>query len=232
MKQLNYLFVIFFISSFAFAQVGINTDDPKAMLDINGNMKVRNVQTVSGLNTDDYSILIREENTVGDDEIKGIKINDLFKNNSVYAVSKDGGWELLSLGISGTNWNRINLTGGTALGNSSLFNAGTYRVPEAGIYAISYEFQLEGGIDLGILGGKKLGILKNNAVIEEKLFDAVRVQVLSVTLAAVPVTSTAINTLVQLNEGDMITFAVETGGANLSLLTNNKVSLYIYKISY
>ncbi|SMC67985.1 hypothetical protein [Moheibacter sediminis] len=232
MKKAYYLLKIFIISSFSFGQVGINTEDPQAMLDINGNIKIRNVQTVSELNTTDYSILVREENLSGDHEIKGIKVNDLLQNSSAYAAAKNGSWNLLNLGISGTNWSKINLNGDedTKLGDPDLFNTGVYTVPETGIYSISYEFQLAGGIDLGLLGGKKLGILKNNAVIEEKLFDAVRVQVLTVTLAAVPVTSSTINTLVQLNEGDTITFAVETGGVNLSLLTSSKVSLNIYKI--
>jgi len=36
--------------------------------------------------------------------------------------------------------------------------------------------------------------------------------------------------LVELNAGETLTFAVETGGANLSLLTDNSVSLSIIKL--
>jgi hypothetical protein len=91
---------------------------------------------------------------------------------------------------------------------------------------------LAGGVDLSVLGGKRLGILKNgNTVFEQKIIDAVRVSILSVTLASVPVTSTTLEAIVPLNAGETITFAVETGNVNLSLLTDSKVSVSVYKVS-
>lgn len=151
---------------------------------------------------------------------------------TVYAT-RDGAWSLLNLGISGTNWNKINLTStDVKAGNSASFVNGVYTAPEAGIYEVNYEFQLEGGVDLSLLGSKVLGILKNGTTIyETKIFDAVRVAVLTVTLAAVPVTSSSLNTMIQLNAGETITFAVETGGVNLGLLTDGKVKISVSKIS-
>ncbi|MGE8431537.1 hypothetical protein [Chryseobacterium joostei] len=151
---------------------------------------------------------------------------------ALYA-SRDGGWSLLNLNISGTNWNKINLTStDTKTGVPTLLNNGVYTAPKSGLYEVKYEVQLEGGVDLGVLGGKKLGILKNNSTIfEQKLFDAVRVSLLNITLAAVPVTSTTLGTMIQLNAGETITFAVETGGINLTLLTDAKVSVSVHKVS-
>ncbi|WP_312992342.1 hypothetical protein [Chryseobacterium flavum] len=151
---------------------------------------------------------------------------------ALYA-SRDGAWSLIGLGISGTNWNKINLTStDTKTGVASLLNAGVYTAPKTGIYDVSFEVQLEAGVDLSVLGGKKLGVIKNGSTIfEEKIFDAVRVSLLGTTLAAVPVTSTTLNTKIQLNAGETLTFAVETGGVNLSLLTDGKASVSVYKVT-
>jgi len=151
---------------------------------------------------------------------------------AMYAM-KDGAWSLLGLGISGTNWSKIDLTTtDVKAGNSASFVNGVYTAPEAGIYEVNYEFQLEGGVDLSLLGSKVLGILKNGTTIyETKIFDAVRVSILGITLAAVPVTSTSLNTVIQLNQGETITFGVETGGINLGLLTDGKVKVSVSKIS-
>lgn len=97
---------------------------------------------------------------------------------------------------------------------------------------VNYEFQLQSGVNINLLGNKRLGLIKNGDVIQEKEFDAVRVVVAGIiNLATVPVTSTNLSSLVQLNAGDTLTFAVETGGVDLGLLTDNKVSLYVYKVA-
>ncbi len=152
---------------------------------------------------------------------------------TAFYASVDGAWSLINLGIPGTNWNKISLGSSNMItGISSLLNDGVYTAPKSGIYQIVYEVQLEGGVDLSLLGGKSLGILKNGTtVFDRKFFDAVRVSLLSITLASVPVTSTTLNTMVRLNAGETLTFAIETGGINLGLLTDSKISVNIYKIS-
>lgn len=80
-----------------------------------------------------------------------------------------------------------------------------------------------------------MGLIKNGSVLwDEKLFDGVRVSLLGVTLASVPLTSTKLTSLVQLNAGDTLTFAVNVAGllpADIVLLSSAKVNLYIYKVS-
>ncbi|WCM41297.1 hypothetical protein MG290_10045 [Flavobacterium sp. CBA20B-1] len=154
-------------------------------------------------------------------------------NNTVYSASKDGAWSLLNLNIAGQNWQKISLTGtDTKVGNNALFTNGVYTAPSAGVYIIKYEFQLKAGVDLGLLGDKKLVIIKNtNQLLEEKLFDGVRVSLLGIGLVQVPVTSTTMDTMVQLNTNETITFGVDSGGINLGLLTDGKISLYVHKIS-
>ncbi len=241
MKKLFHFLSVCFIPIFN-AQVGINTIDPKATLDINGNLIIRTVDPVSVL-TSNHTLLIRDKSTPGDNEIKEINPDVLFNgiSASVYSATKNGAFSLLELSIGGS-WYKVNLTGAsdTKLGNSALFTSGVYTAPQSGIYAVHYEFQLESGANLELLGGKKLGLIKNNTVWEEKKFDGVRVSITipplgpTITLAAVPVTSSAIQSLVSLNTGDSLTFAVNTNGllpADLGVLTNSKVNLYIYKVS-
>ncbi|HLV24600.1 MAG TPA: hypothetical protein VKY36_07475 [Moheibacter sp.] len=232
-KNLFSLMLVLGFSPLSFSQVGIGTDNPQATLDIHGNLKVRDLSEVTFV-SNDYSILMQNNSAEGDSEI--IKISsENFSNPSsgtAYSAKKAGGWSLLNLGISGTNWYKINLTGDddTRVGNPALFTEGVYTAPEDGIYMVSYEFQLEAGVNLDVLGNKRLGLIKNGTEIwEDKFFDAVRVE-LVIPLLAVPVTSSSITSIVELNEGDTLTFGVETGGVNLNLLTNNSVSVSIFKI--
>ena len=217
----------------AFSQVGIGTDDPKATLDIDGNLKVRDVPEVTTV-TDDYFILMQNNSTAGDTEIIRIS-SDNFASpaaSTAYAAESDGGWSLLDLGISGTNWNRINLSSGdTTIGDPTHFVNGTYTAPSSGVYVVNYEFQLEAGVDITLLGNKRLGLIKNGVVIEDKVFDGVRIALGSIPIATIPITSTNVNKMVMLEAGDTLTFAVETGGVDLGLLTDNKVSLYVYKVA-
>lgn len=232
MKNLLTLTLGLSIMTFSTAQVGIGTDNPQATLDINGNLKVRTINETTEL-TPDYSILMIDNSTIGDSEVIRISPAALFSgSNRTYSARKDGGWSLLNLGIAGTNWNKINITGSsdTRIGNPNLFVDGVFTAPESGIYLINYEFQLEAGVNLDVLGNKRLGLIKNvNEIWEDKFFDAVRVELI-VPLLAVPVTSTSITSLVELNAGETLTFAVETGGVDLTLLTNNEVSLSIIKL--
>lgn len=236
MKKFILIIAVFVLTNILSAQVGIGTADPKSTLDINGNLKVRNMTTVTSLNTNQTLLLRDKTSGSGDFEIKEIS-SDILNINAYYA-SKSGSWSLLDLGL-GNSWYKINLTGAndTKLGTQALFNTGVYTAPQAGIYTVSYEFQMTSGIDLDVLGGKRLGILKNGSIIwDEKYFDGIRLSVAGIiTVASVPVTSTTLSSIVQLNAGDTLTFAVNTSGVlpiNLGVLTSAKVNVHIYKISH
>lgn len=230
----NYLLIILVSGIYTSnAQVGVGTDNPQATLDVNGNLKVRGITEVPAI-TSSHSIVLRDTSVSGDNEFVEISSDNFFASgSSAYSAQKEGNWSLLDLGISGTNWNKINITGtDTKIGDPGLFTDGVFTAPQSGIYMVNYEFQMQAGVNIELLGNKKLGLIKNgNTVWDEKLFDAVRVSLLGITVAAIPVTSSSMSTLVQLNAGETLTFAVETGGIDLGLLTDNKVSLYIYKIS-
>lgn len=225
--------IMFFIllPFYMFCQIGINTPDPKATLDVNGNLKVRGLSDVANLTSSSYTILLKPTASSGDSEIKEIDADAVL---TAYSAAKTGSWQLLDFGF-GSSWYKINLTGSndTKVGKSSLFTNGVYTAQNSGIYNVNYEFQFQSGVNLEILGGKRLGILKNGTVWEDKYFDAVRVSILGVTVAAIPVTSSMANTLVYLNPGDTITFAVNTAGllpSDLAILTTSRVSLSIFRV--
>ena len=232
MKKQFYFFGLILLATLTRAQVGINTTDPKSTLDINGNLIIRNVPNVDTV-TADHTILIRDISANGEREIKEISSDRFFHSNTAYYATKNGAWSLLNLSIGG-DWKKLNLTGDsdTKLGNPELFKDGVYKASKPGIYAVSYQLQLESGVNLELLGGKKLGLLKNDEIWEEKAFDGVRLSIAFINIASLPITSSGIQSIVSLNTGDTITFAVNTNGlADLGLLTNAKVNLYVYRIS-
>lgn len=238
MKKYLLLFAILIVTNILNAQVGINTSDPKATLDINGNIKIRNIPQITSLSTN-QTILLRDTNSVtGDFEIKEISSDVLvIANANVFYGSKTGSNSLISLSLGG-GWAKVNLTGATdtKLGSPALFTEGVYTASQAGIYAVNYEYQFTAGISLELLGGKRLGLIKNATTIwDEKPFEGVRVFLLGViNLANVPLTSTKLTSLVQLNTGDTLTFAVNSPGllpVDLALLSSAKVNIYIYKVS-
>ena len=233
MKNLFSLTLGLFLTTISMAQVGIGTDNPQATLDINGNLKVRTIDEITAP-TANQGILMIDNSTGGDMEVIQISPENLFSSSSftAYSARNAGGWSLLNLGIGGTNWHKINISGAsdTRVGDPDLLVDGVFTAPESGIYLVNYEFQLVSGVNLDVLGNKRLGLIKNvNEIWEDKFFDAVRVELI-IPLLAVPVTSTSLMSLVELNAGETLTFAVETGGVDLTLLTNNEVSLSIIKL--
>lgn len=238
MKKYLLLFAIFLLTNMLNAQVGINTSDPKSTLDINGNLKIRTVTNLPSLNSN-HTVLVRDKSaTTGDFEIKEVNSDFLLVTNgnaNAYYGSKTGSNSLITLGLGG-GWAKVNLTGATdtKLGSPALFTEGVYTASQAGIYAVNYEYQFSAGVNLEVLGGKRLGIIKNgNTIWEEKPFEGVRVVLAGViNLANIPLTSTKLTSLIQLNTGDTVTFAVNTTGlVDLTLLNNAKLNIYIYKIS-
>jgi len=105
------LFVVFLFTNILNAQVGINTSDPKSTLDINGNLKIRNVAALTSLSSNQTILLRDKTTTTGDFEIKEISSDILvLANANAYYASKSGSWSLIDLGL-GSFWSKINLTG-------------------------------------------------------------------------------------------------------------------------
>ena len=108
-----------------------------------------------------------------------------------------------------------------------------YTAPISGIYDVNFEVQLS-GVDLTLLSGKSLVLYKNAAVWQTKPFNGVRVEVGPFPVATIPITSTGLHSLVQLDAGDTLTFALNTGGVlpvNLGVLPVSYTSLKLFKVA-
>src|SRR5690606_3814264 len=192
----------------AYAQVGIGTETPEAMLDVAGDLRIQEetlleaplklayIEDEEVLEFDDSHIILFSD--ISDEKIvKKLSLDNLrlalglsSRNTTIYSASNDGGWSLLNLTLLGQRWSLVNLSAAdTEIGDASLFSNARYTAPEDGIYSVSFELQLEGGVSLNLLGGQSLGILKNDAVIKQKIFDAVNLSLGGIGLAQVPVTS-------------------------------------------
>lgn len=280
MKKRNLLLILVMFGYSVSAQVGINTEDPKATLDVQskpsstiaegiipprltgnellgkegsykapqngtivyvtaprttttGAFKTLNV-TSTGLYIFDASVS-NSNPVIPAEPGLFLKIGtSLSFTGDAYYATKTGGWSLLNLAL-GNGWQRVALTGtDTKLGDPAVLTDGVYTAPSTGTYSVTYEFQFS-GVDLNLLGGKSLGLVKNGTTVwDSKDLDAVRVEILGITLASVPLTSTNLTSLVQLNSNDTLAFAVNTTGlltVGLNLLRTAKVNIRIHKIS-
>lgn len=233
-----YFGIPLFLSTFSLAQVGINTDNPQATLDVNGKTIIRNIPELSAKTDATKVLILNNESAAGTNTPEIQQIDPIYLNiqtgKTVYAAAKDGNWSLLNLNL-GNSWYPINLkSSDTKIGNPLLFNNGVYTVPEDGIYMVHMELQFEAGVNLELLGGKSIGFLVNDQVVEQKYVDGIRVSLLGITLASIPVTSTSLDAMLNLNEGDELTFAINSGGilpVDLGLLQDGKINLSVYKIS-
>lgn len=277
MKKYYILMILFSLASSVNAQVGINTTDPKATLDVQRGTdenladgiipprvtgdQLRINTNIYGADQDGAIVYITDPVTVTTEPkttgitSRGLYIYNHFQPNAngtglwqilptgpagvvagdAYYASKTGGWTLVNLAL-GNSWQKVGLTGNTdtKLGNPAIFTDGVYTAPSTGTYSVSYELQFS-GVDLNLLGGKSLGLVKNGTTLwDSKNLDAVRVELLNITLASVPLTSTILTSFVQLNSNDTLAFAVNTNGlaqVGVTLLTTAKVNIRIHKIS-
>lgn len=239
MNKLLCPLVMLCVSSIIYAQsgnVGINTTNPQATLDVNGNLKVRTVETVTSA-SNDQAVLLIDKSASGDFVLKEIAVSNFLGStgagSSAYSAHRNGSWSLLNINLGGSTY-PISLSGNdTRIGDSALFTDGVYTAPISGIYDVNFEVQLS-GVDLTVLSGKSLVLYKNTAVWQTKPFNGVRVEVGPLPVATIPVTSTSLHSLVQLDAGDTLTFALNTGGVlpvNLGVLPVSYTSLKLFKVA-
>jgi hypothetical protein len=235
-------FLLMLAASLGYSQVGINTDDPQATLDINGTVKIREIIQTESI-SEEQTVLYIDNSIIGDAEVKKVTTQGLasvlygsYVDNTLYGAKINSGLSLLSLSVFG-NYQPIlfNASDRTA-GIASLFTSTTtesyYEVPSTGVYAIQYSFTYGTGIQLSLLGSSTgVGILKTSGgsttVLDSKIFAGVNI-VVAVNLT---ISTAELSGYYELNEGDRISFAVDRGGIALGLLGSSKASFTIRKIS-
>ena len=232
---------------FAFGQVGIGTDTPQAALDINGNIKIREVSVAQSL-AEDQTVLFIDNTNLGDFEVKKVTTEGLaetlsthlsssIKFEGAYSAYKSSGISLLTASIFQNYQPVIFSDTDRIAGDPDLFVSNTsnsyYEVPSDGLYHVSFSFTYGTGLLVGLLSGTpSIGIIKRNAsdgnfvVILSKDFAGINLGLANITLSSADLTS-----IFELKAGDRLYFGVMRDGVNLNLLSSSKASLSIFKVS-
>ncbi len=223
--------------------VGINTTTPQATLDVNGNLKIRQVPTAAS--TTGYQILAVNQNTGGDFEVSQLNpqlIADLATSGgttgvaaSLYAARKTSGLTLVALGIFPSGFQSVNFVNAErTVGSTAVFtdSDNTYNVPSTGVYAIGFSFRYGTGIQAALLANAPgAGIVRTrngvSTLIDSRSFSGANLGLLSLTIS-----ESSLNSLYPLQAGDKISFGL-TGSSLLdgTILGSSTSSFYIYKVS-
>lgn len=220
-----------------FSQVGINTANPSATLDVNGTLKVRDTPAATAL--PGYQILAVNQGTTQVFSVDPSLLSAAAgTNTSVYSAKKTSGISLLSVGVLG-DFKPINfLSTERTIGSGALFNDATsvYTIPSDGVYAIAYSFRYGTGLQASLLAGGSgvgIGITRTRGagagvttLIDSRSFTGVNLVV-----AALTISDTYVNGIYSFQAGDRIAFGIIEPGITLSLLGTSVASFYIYKVS-
>ncbi len=242
-------FVLFFTGALYWAQsgnVGINTASPKATLDINGNVKIRTVESLDSLAVN-QTLLVLDETSSGDFELKKISAdyfrNGLLKNETMYSARKSSNISILDLslyeGYQAIKFEDSDRVVGDASAGLFFTTSGDsyYLVPSDGVYSISFAFTYGTGVQASLLGGTpSIGILRqlngtsgsgSYTVLDKFEFSGINLAY----LINLSLSQGSLNGIYNLKKGDKIYFAINKGGISLDLLNSSKSSFSIYKIS-
>jgi len=233
-----YTFVSVFLFLFSAAQVGINTTEPEAALDINGNLAIREVPSLTV--DDNYEMLVRNSRT---NEVQRIPAQQPAESlSSTFAKAQlRSGVSLLNLnGFDG--WRRVDFTSASVEFNpGNHFSAASdlYTVPSDGIYEITYEFILGTGVQLSVdilnSSSPRMGILKHSAtgydVLDYREFGGASLGVPLVLNLNILISNYTINSIYQLSAGDQLSFEVRPGTLSIGLLNSSFAHVVVKKIS-
>lgn len=223
---------LFFALSLS-AQVGINTPNPTATLDVNGNAKIRTAPqaaTVSG-----YQIMAINSTNAEVSRIDPSIITTGAVNSTVYSARKTAGISLLNLNLFPTGFRAVNfLRAERTLGAETLFSDtdNTYTIPSSGVYQVGFVFRYGTGLQASILSNSPgVGILRirNNAstLIDSRTFSGANLVALNLTIS-----EASINSLYTFQTGDRISFGlIGASGLDAGLVGSSVSSFFIYKIS-
>lgn len=223
-------FLLLLCSTICLSQnVGINTTTPEATLDINGNAMIETVRTAAVTPTYDYMVL--------DPTTKEVqKVNGSYApaaNTTVAKAADRDGLDLLDIGLFGT-WQKIDYSpASVSINPDNNFSATSdeYTIPSTGIYEVTYYLRYGSGVNTSLLSNVRIGILKDAggtvSLLDERNFDGISVAL----LLTVTISSATLQSVYQLNAGDKISFALNRGGVNLSLLGDSAAEFVVKKIS-
>lgn len=199
-------------SASVFAQVGVGTVNPTSTLDINGDLRIRFTNTTITPSAPKDSIIVVNNLGVLQRTNSKSLVNSYLKT-LVKGVFSTASLVNLNL-LAGTVKIPFNLA---EFDSNTEFDTGTntFTAKESGIYALN--IQIKADASLGVTTNFGVAVLKNGVVIARNSFANVGVTVVSIeTKVSPPLRS--LQSLIQLNSNDTITFHIISDLANVKLL--------------
>jgi BclA C-terminal domain len=211
MKKIYLLYFIFYLTPI-FSQVGIETTNPTASLDINGDLRVRNSSATINETAAKDSILVT--NNLGNVmRISSQKvIQSYFKTCIKGSFTSSSDVSLtLSSGAKKIPFDYIEFDSNNEFNTSN----STFTATQGGIYSIDIHIKSTSAIGVALDFG--VAIVKNGTVITRDSF--ANIGILSIN-ATPPVRSS--RTIISLAPGDTITFSVLSSLGSLNILGNKE----------
>ncbi len=214
------------IGSVTYGQVGINTEDPKASLDVNGNVRIRTTPVLPS--AQDLKVMVLDDENV----VNTTDLSNIFERaptaNTIIKGTGGTGFSVLSLSLL-NGWQKVSFPT-LEIDEGLDFNTSTqeFTALEKGIYHIYFNIEMASLLSASTLGA---GIFKiksgtNTAVlISEESF--LNVSVLSINVSP-PVRKT--QTIVKLDAGDKIVFGIKIPLTDISLFNNSKAAFTIWRM--
>ena len=211
MKHLLTLIMLAFCMS-SFAQVGVGTTNPTATLDVNGDLRIRSTNTTVTTSAPKDSVIV--VNNLG-----------VFQRTSSKALVNSYLKTVIKGAFSSSSLINLNLLAGSIkipfdlseLDANTEYNTATntFTAKQAGIYAINV--QIKADATLAVAANFGVAILKNGTVIARNNFANVGVTIATIETKVTPPLRT-LQTLIELNVNDTITFCVLSDLVNVKLL--------------
>ncbi|KMQ60197.1 hypothetical protein ACM46_18400 [Chryseobacterium angstadtii] len=226
MRNNRNIFVVLFIFIMikTAAQMGINTAVPEAMLDINGDLRVRVAEQCEGGSCAD-SILVK----TGGGYVQTISKQQLLNQNIKSYVSGAGtdGTILLSLSIL-SNWLKVGFDR-EIIDENNDFDVGnyTFTAPGKGIYDIYVQLKASSLVGVGDFGAGIFVKRGNNP--PELIADESYLNISLLNVNVSPPTRKTQN-IVALDAGDQVFFGARTSLLSLELLAGSSSFFSIYQI--
>lgn len=209
------------------AQVGINTENPQASLDVNGDLKVR---TVPINNTSTDLLVLGADNSLH----RNTTFLSSYANRSFVGATGGTTISLLNLTLL-SGWNKIPFSSEEFDIQNNYDNTTTYEftAPNAGLYRIYAQFETTGVVTAGEVGvaifKKGVGDLLYTLLAQESYLN-VSISVLTVGVGVSPPTR-KVEKLVRLVMGDIITFGAKVPALSVTLAGGSKSFFTIEQVN-
>lgn len=205
------------------AQVGINTENPQASLDVNGDLKVR---TVPINNTSTDLLVLGADNSLN----RNTTFLSSYANRSFVGATGGTTISLLTLTLL-SGWNKIPFSSEEFDVQNNYDNTTTYEftAPQAGLYRIYAQFETTGLVtagDVGVAIFKKAAGASIYTLLAEETYLNV-----SVALVGVSPPTRKVSKLVKLAANDVIAFGAKVPVLTVTLVGGSKSFFTIEQIN-